>query len=401
MPALNDVSIDKKEQILSGVNSLFEESVKASEKAKQEQQKLKEDLNKLETKKAEIDLKLTQTANDLKQAKEDEGKLKLKHAQELDAKQQAIDAEKTKLRASETKIDALNNNIKLQKKAIADQKKASDDKLLSTTTKLMDRMALATEQHKKGIQQKEDQIKQLKQDHVNEVSKHTAKVEALKKDLQGVREEVKIHKKRHEDAANEIKKLKSIEDNLNSQLKRSKDKRIGVQQERDGLKSKLKAKTEEAQRAAQDYVKASGEKDQIKQQLKQAKVDHQKEKALLEGKIMGLENKIKEERDKLTQKQADWSKRMAALRKTHESKDAKEIANLKQGRQFLIDQEKKAREELKEAERKLRACKAGRPTRLPPPLPGSSSYQPMMEPAPSYLFAKPVRQNKNYNNLRY
>ena len=52
MPALNDIpSADKKEQILSSVNALFEESVRDHQKAKETQRKLNDELNTLKTKK--------------------------------------------------------------------------------------------------------------------------------------------------------------------------------------------------------------------------------------------------------------------------------------------------------------------------------------------------------------
>ena len=77
-----------------------------------------------------------------------------------------------------------------------------------------------------------------------------------------------------------------------------------------------------------------------------------------------------------------------------EKKD-KEIRVLKQAQEQRL---KKKEEEIKEAKKKLYECETKKP-KGPPPLP--PSVKPMMEAAPSYLFAKPVRRNKNYNNLRY
>ena len=71
------------------MNALFEESGKASEKAKEDQRKLQEQLNALQTKKEQLDLKLQQEANALKDAKEERVKLELKHAKEIEGKRKS------------------------------------------------------------------------------------------------------------------------------------------------------------------------------------------------------------------------------------------------------------------------------------------------------------------------
>ena len=106
------------------------------------------------------------------------------------------------------------------------------------------------------------------------------------------RKEVQIHKKRHEDAANEIKKLKSIEDNLNAQLQRSKNKRLDVQQERDKVKEELKAVTARARAAAENVIKYLVKKIMSNRNWLRKKQITRKTKDALNGKIMGLRVKL-------------------------------------------------------------------------------------------------------------
>ena len=64
---------------------------------------------------------------------------------------------------------------------------------------------------------------------------------------------------------------------------------------RDKVKEELKAVTARAQAAAANVLKLSREKDRVKQELAQEKANHQKTKDTLNGRIMGLESKIKQE----------------------------------------------------------------------------------------------------------
>lgn len=406
MPALNDVSVDKKEQIVSSVNALFEESVKASEKAKQEQAKLSEQLNELKTKKENVELKLQQASNDLKSAKEDAAKTALKHAQEIDLKQKAIDAQKAKVQERETEISGLNTALQLSKKTLDELNESSKNALKAARDKLQERIELARKQHEESIKQKEEQIKKLKQEHEDEMKTHASKVDALKKDIEQQRKMVAIAKSALKEAESNYVKADKAHKESEEKLKTLSDKNKEEIDAHNKTKAELKAVTERAQAAAENVLKVSGEKDKVKQELAQEKANYQKTKDALNGKIMGLENKLKEEREDHAKKQADWSKRMAELRKkaaseaTQRAKNVREkkeveIYNLKQAHENRL---KNKEEELKEANRKLHECETKKP-RKPPPLP--SSIQPMMEAPPSYLFSKPVRRNKKYSNLRY
>lgn len=406
MPALNDVSIDQKQTIVSGVEALFNESVKASDKAKEEQRKLTEQLNALKTKKEQLDLRLTQKTNDLKEEKNKATNLALKHAQEINVRQKAIDAEKVKVQERETEIAGLNTAIQLGRKTLDELKESSKNTLKADRAKLMDRIALARKQHEEGIQQKEDQIKQLKQEHANEVKKHAEKVDALKRDLAQERKMVAIAKNALKQAQSNYVKADKAHKESEENLRRMSNKNKDEIDAHNKTKAELKAITARARAAAENVIKVSKEKDNVKQELAQEKANHQKTKDALNGKIMGLENKIKTERDDHEKKQADWSKRMSELRKKSASEATQRATNVREKKEKEIrvlkqahDQRLKGKEEeLKETKKKLYECETKKP-RKPPPLP--PSVQPMMEPAPSYLFAKPVRRNKNYNNLRY